>query len=86
MGGASKEKPGIFDCHPLIFGEAELPRLVLMGEVPLTLGETAVPLEPVLILRGVGVDDLGADVEGLLGGGDGLRVGVADRRAGVGLD
>lgn len=86
MGGASKEKPGIFDCHPLIFGEAELPRLVLMGEVPLTLGETAVPLEPVLILRGVGVEDLGADVEDLLGGGDGLRVGVADRRAGVGLD
>lgn len=88
-------KPGIFDCHPLIFGEAELPRLVLMGEVPLTLGETAVPLEPVLIavplepvliLRGVGVEDLGADVEDLLGGGDGLRVGVADRRAGVGLD
>lgn len=57
-----------------------------MGEVPLTLGETAVPLEPVLILRGVGVEDLGADVEDLLGGGDGLRVGVADRGAGVGLD
>lgn len=57
-----------------------------MGEVPLTLGETAVPLEPVLILRGVGVEDLGADVEDLLGGGDGLRVGVADLRAGVGLD
>lgn len=86
MGGASKEKPGIFDCHALIFGEAELPRLVLMGDVPLTLDETAEPLEPVLILRGVGVEHLGADVEGLLGGGDGLRVGVADRGAGFGLD
>ena len=68
FGGASEEKPGIFDCHALIFGEAEFPLLVLMGEVPLAP-------DPVLILPGV--EDLGADVEALLGGGDGLRDGVA---------
>lgn len=74
FGGASEEKPGIFDCHALIFGEAEFPLLVLMGEVPLAP-------EPVLILLGVGVgvEDLGAGVEALLGGGDGLRDGVEAR-------
>lgn len=86
MGGASRENPGIFDCHALIFGEAELPLLVLMGEVPLTPDEATVPRDPVLVLRGVGVEDLEAGVEGLLGGGDGRRVGVADHGAGVGLD
>ena len=69
FGGDSEEKPGIIDCHALIFGEAEFPLLVLTGEVPLTP-------DPVLIL--LGVEDLGADVEALLGGGDGLRDGVAD--------
>lgn len=76
LGGASDEKPGIFDCHALIFGEAEFPRLVFTGDVPLTPNEATVLLDPVLILRGVGVEDLGAGVEDLLGGGDGLRVGV----------
>lgn len=61
-------------CHALIFGEAEFPRLVLMGEEPLTLDEAEVPVEPVLILLGVGVVDLGADV-GLDGGGDNLLAG-----------
>jgi hypothetical protein len=72
FGGASEEKPGIFDCHALIFGDAEFPLLVLMGEVPLAP-------DPVLILLGVGVEDLGAGVEALLGGGDGLRDGVEAR-------
>ena len=83
LGGASKEKPGIFDCHALTFGDAEFPLLVLTGEVPLTPDPATVPLEPVLVLRGVGVEDLRAGVELLLGGGDGLRVGVAGR---IGLD
>lgn len=85
LGGASKEKPGMFDRHALIFGEAEFPRLVRIGELPLTPVEAAV-LEPVLALRGVGVRYPGAGVEGLFGGGDGLRVGVAARTLGVGLD
>ena len=80
LGGASEEKPGILVCHALIFGEAEFPRLVLMGEVPLIPDETPGPLEPVLILRGVTLEDLAAGVEGLLGGGDGLLVGVACRK------
>lgn len=86
LGGASEEKPGIFACHALIFGEAEFPRLVFIGEVPLTPGEAMVPLEPVLILRGVGVEDLGAGVEGLLGGVDGLRDGVPCCGPGGGLE
>lgn len=93
LGGASEEKPGIFVCHALIFGEAEFPRLVFTGEVPLIPGEATVLLDPVLILRGVGVEDLGAGVGDLLGGVDGLcdgvdglRDGVAGRRLGVGLE
>lgn len=70
----------MFDCHALTFGDAELPLLVLTGEVPL------VTLEHVLNLRGVGVEARGAGVEGLLDGEDGLRVGVAWRRVGVGLE
>ena len=86
LGGASEEKPGIFACHALIFGEAEFPRLVFIGDVPLIPGEAMAPLDPVLILRGVGVEDLGAGVKGLLGGVDGLRDGVAFRTPGGGLE
>lgn len=85
LGGASEEKPGILVCHALIFGEEEFPRLVLTGEVPLTPDETTEPLEPVLIRRGVKVEDLEADVMGLFGGGDGLLDGVACREFEVGL-
>lgn len=51
-------------CHDLSLGEAEFPRLVLIGEEPLTLEG-----EEVLNLLGVGVLDLEADA-GLIGGGD----------------
>lgn len=78
MRGASEEKTGILVCH-LIFGEAEFPRLVLTGEVPLIPNESAGLLEPVLIRRGVGVEGLGAGVVGLVGGDD-LLVGVACRK------
>lgn len=61
-------------CHALIFGEAEFPRLGLIGEEPLTLDGAEVPVEPVLILLGVGVLDLGEDV-GLVGEGDDLLAG-----------
>lgn len=44
LGGASEGKPGILVCHALIFGEAEFPRLVLTGEIPLFPGETVGPL------------------------------------------
>ena len=60
LGGASLEKPGIFVCHAFIFGEAEFPLLAVTGEVPLLPGGATVPLDPVLILLGVGVEDLGA--------------------------
>lgn len=86
MGGASKENPGIFDCHALIFGDAEFPLLVLTGEEPLTCDGAAVPLEPVLNLRGVGVEDLGGGVENFLGEGDGFLVGVECRKLGGGLE
>lgn len=66
FGGASKEKPGMFDCHALIFGDAELPRLVFTGDVPL------ISEDPAVVLREVGVKDLEGGVEGLIGGGDGL--------------
>lgn len=79
LGGASLEKPGIFVCHALIFGEAEFPLLVVTGEDPLLPGGATVLLDPVLILLGVGVEDLGAGVGDLLGGVDGLRDGVAGR-------
>lgn len=39
--GESEEKPGGFVSHPRSFGEAELPRLGLTGEVPLLTGEDA---------------------------------------------
>nr|GMD41958.1 hypothetical protein Iba_chr10bCG4710 [Ipomoea batatas] len=86
LGGASKENPGILDCHALILGDAEFPLFVLTGDVPLTLVADAVPLEPVLSLLGVGVEDLGGGVESLLGEGDGLLVGVACRKLGGGLE
>lgn len=82
LGGASEEKPGMLDCHALIFGEAEFPRLVLTGEVPLTLDGVG---EPVLTLLGVGVLDLRADV-GLLGEGDNLLAGEGCRILGGGLE
>lgn len=85
LGGASDENPGILVCHALIFGEAEFPRLVLEGEVPLIPGDATEPLDPMLNLRGVGVEDLGAGVDGLLGGVDGLDDGVECRTLGVGL-
>lgn len=75
----------MLDCHALIFGEAEFPLLVLIGDPPLTLEvevEVEVgPAEPVLILRGVGVLDLGPRV-GLLGGGESPLAGEAFRRVG----
>ena len=86
LGGASEENPGILACHALILGEAEFPLLVFTGETPLIPDVATVPLEPVLILRGVGVDDLGTGVEGLLGGVDGLCDGVACRTLGDGLE
>lgn len=81
LGGASEEKPGKFDCHAFTLGEAEFPRAVFTGETPLA------PLDPVLILRGVGVEDLRGvgvldlrvGVKDLLGGGDGRRDGLALR-------
>jgi len=85
FGGASEEKPGRFDCHPRNFGEAELPRLAVMGDVPLLPDDDACPLEPVLILLSVGVEDLGVGVDGLFGGVDGLREGVTGRARGGGL-
>lgn len=75
----------MFDCQALIFGDAELPLLVLAGEIPLELGE-ATAIELVLTLRGVGVVDLRAGGEGLFGGGDGRRKGVESRKLGVGLE
>lgn len=80
LGGASEEKPGILVCHARIFGDDEFPRVVLTGEVPLTPDETIEPLEPVLNLRGVKVEDLEAGVMGLFGGGDDLLDGVAYRK------
>lgn len=50
LGGASEEKPGIFDCHALTLGEDEFPRVVFAGEIPLLPDEPVEPLEPVLIL------------------------------------
>lgn len=86
FGGASEEKPGRVDCHARNFGEAEFPRVVFTGDVPLTPEEAMVPLDPALILREVGVEDLGAGVDGLFGGVEGLREGVVDRRTGAGLE
>lgn len=82
LGGASEEKSGMLDCHALILGDAEYALLVLTGEVPLTLDGAA---EPVLILLGDGVLDLGAGVDGLLGGGDGLLDEVGCLKVGGGL-
>lgn len=85
LGGASEENPGMLVCHTLIFGEAEFPRLVLIGEEPLTLDGAEVPVEPVLILLGVGELDLGADVV-LVGEGDDLLVGEGCRVMEDGLE
>lgn len=57
LGGASVEKPGRSVCHPLNFGEAEFPQFFFTGDVPL-IPVSAGPVEPVLILRNVGVKDL----------------------------
>lgn len=65
----------MFDCHTFILGEAELPRVVLTGEVPLRAG-----VDPVLILREVGVEDLVTGPEGFPGLGEILLTGgVTDR-------
>lgn len=74
----------MFDCHTFILGEGELPRLELTGEVPLTAGN-AVVVDPVLILREVGVGDLDPGPEGFPGVGEILLTGVADRRPDAGL-
>lgn len=66
----------------LILGEAEYALLVLTGKVPLTLDGAA---EPVLILLGDGVQDLGEGVDGLLGGGDGILDEVICLKVGGGL-
>lgn len=83
LGGGSEEKPGILVCHALILGEAEFPLTDFTGEVPLVPDITAAPLDPVLNLLGVGVEDLGTDVDGILGGGEDLLVGVVDLLDGV---
>ena len=86
LGGASLEKPSRFACHPRNFGEAELPRFAFTGEIPLLPLDDAGPLEPMLALRRVGVEDRGGGVDGLLGGVEGLREGVADGKTGGGLE
>jgi len=57
-----------------------------MGDVPLLPDDDACPLEPVLILLSVGVEDLGVGVDGLFGGVDGLREGVTGRARRGGLE
>ena len=69
FGGASKEKPGWFDCQPWSFGEDDL-WLALTGELPLLPFETG-SLELVLILLEAGLGDL-------RGGVNVLEVGVED--------
>lgn len=76
----------MFDCHTFILGEAELPRLDLTGEVPLRAGDAMVVVEPVLILREVGVEDLDTGPEGFPGLGEILLTGgVTDRGPDAGL-
>lgn len=79
FGGASVEKPGMFACHALIFGEDEF------TETPLAL-VLVVVTEPVLNLREVGVEARRGGVEGLLDGEDGLFDPVAGLRVGGGLE
>ncbi|KAF5933309.1 hypothetical protein HYC85_029480 [Camellia sinensis] len=86
LGGASKEKPGIFVCHALIFGDTVFPQLLVTGEIPVIPDEDIVPPDPVLILRRVGAEDLGTGVNGLFGRGDGLCDGVPWQTLGVGLE
>lgn len=57
-----------------------------MGDAPLLPEDAAGPLEPVLFLLSVGVEDLGVGVVGLVGGVDGLREGVPGRTTGGGLE
>lgn len=85
FGGGSEEKPGRFVCHPRSFGEAELPRLVVTGEVPLLPEDDPCPFESLLELRRVGVEDRGVGEEGLVGVDD-LREGVVGLRTAVGLE
>ena len=75
--GASKGKPGTFDCHPCSFGEEDL-RLGFTGEAPLVPFKVR-PLEPVLILLETGLGDLRGGVNVLaIGGVDDLRDGICD--------
>lgn len=71
FGGASVENPGMLACHARIFGDAEFPLVVLMGEMP-EMPLVVVVVEPVLSLREVGVEERGGGVEGLGEGEDGL--------------
>lgn len=77
----------MFDCHTFILGETELPGVVLTGEVPLRAGDAMVVVEPVLILREVGVGDLDTGPEGCFPGlGEILLTGgVTDRGPDEGL-
>lgn len=96
LGGASEEKPGIFVCHALIFGEAELPRLVGTGEVPRLVGKGEVPRlvgkgeVPLALDEDIALDPVlilrVVAVDGLLGWGDGPLDGVAGRKLGVGFE
>jgi len=74
--GASKGKPGTFDCHPCSFGEEDL-RLGFTGEAPLVPFKAGT-LEPVLILLEAGLGDLRGGVNVLATGG------VEDLRDSVG--
>lgn len=65
--GASKGKPGTFDCHPCSFGEEDL-RLGFTGEAPLVPFKVGT-LEPVLILLEAGLGDLRGGVNVLATGG-----------------
>lgn len=49
FGGASKENPGMFDCHTLVFGDAEFPRLVLTGDMPLIPDAATDPEDPAVL-------------------------------------
>ena len=83
FGGASKEKPGWFDCQPWSFGEDDL-WLALTGELPLLPFETG-SLELVLILLEAGLGDLRGGVNVLEAGVEDLRDGVAGCKVSGGL-
>lgn len=87
FGGASDKKPGRFACHACSFGEAEFPRVVFefAGDTPFLPEEDICPLEPELVLRSTGVEDLGVGEMGLFGVED-LCEGVVGRIIGDGLE